>query len=426
VKKLDKGSYLLGVHIADVSHYIELGSHLDREAFKRGNSVYFPDQTLPMLPEALSNDICSLRPKQERLTFSVLLDIDEKGNVLKTEFHPSLIRTEERLTYDSVYKIFQRDKRERQKYSRLVPDLLLMKELAQILRKKRNKEGSLDFDLVETELIYREGKLYSVEPFEPNEAHKVIEEFMVAANEAVASHLSQEDVSLIYRVHPRPAVAELEKLKTILTHFGIFLPHPKKIESKDLQRALKLAEEMPEKKFVILQVLKSLKIAVYSEEREGHFGLAKKFYTHFTSPIRRYSDLVVHRILKEARDRKKMKKPELASIALHCSQQEREAEAAERELVEWRILRFLKGKLGEELEGIITGISKAGLIVELDNYFVDGLIPYNDLKSDFYMKRTEMILVGKRTGNKFVLGDRIRVILASVDPLLRRIDLSLS
>ncbi|MFB0566410.1 MAG: ribonuclease R [Candidatus Aminicenantaceae bacterium] len=426
VKRLDGGCFLLGVHIADVSHYIMPGSQLDKEALMRGNSVYFPGLTLPMLPEALSNNVCSLQLKKARLTFSVVLEIDEKGKVFKVEFHPSLIQTEERLTYDSVYRIFQGDEREKQKYTHLVPDLLLMKELAYILREKRSTEGSLDFDLVEPELVYKEGKLYSVEPFEPNEAHKIIEEFMVAANEAVAFYISQKNISSIYRVHPRPSLSDLERLHTILAHFGISLPHPKKVESKDLQRALQAAEEKPEKKFIILQVLRSLKLAVYSNEKEKHYGLAKREYTHFTSPIRRYPDLVVHRILKRAVRGEKVKMPNLNRIALHCSQQEREAEAAERKLVEWRILRFLRGKLGEELEGMIVGISKAGMIVELDNYFVDGVIPYSDLKGDFYYRKSGKTLVGKGKGNKFELGDRVKVILASVDPLLRRIGLSLS
>jgi len=426
VKKLDGGHFLLGVHIADVSHYIKSGSCLNKDAFRRGTSVYFPELTLPMLPEVLSNNICSLQPKKVRLTVSVVLKIDEKGEVLKSEFHSSVIQTAERMTYDSVYKIGEGDKEERQKYSHLVPDLLLMRELARLLRTRREAEGSLDFDLIEPELVYREGKLHSVEPFEPNEAHQLIEEFMVAANEAVASYLSQISVPLIYRIHPPPSFKDLDRLGAMLVHFGISLPHPKKVESKDLQRAIKLAEGKPEEKFIKLQVLKSMKIAVYSDEKQGHYGLAKKEYAHFTSPIRRYPDLVVHRVLKKVMSGERTKVPTLSSIALHCSHRGREAEAAERELVEWRIFRFLKGKLGEEFEGIIVGLSKAGLVVELDNYFVEGVVPYADLKNDFYYRKSERTLVGKRTGKTFELGDRVRVILVSVDPLLRRMDFTLS
>jgi len=425
VRKLRNGHFLLGVHIADVSHYVKPGSYLDAEAFERGTSVYFPELTLPMLPEKLSNDICSLRPKEERIAFSVLLKIDREGEVRKSEFHPSLVRTAERMTYNSVYKIFEGDEEEREKYSDLVPDLLLMKDLARILRKKREKEGSLDFDLLEPELVYKEGSLHSIVPFEHNEAHQVIEEFMVVANEAMASFISRKNISFIYRVHPPPSLKNLERLGEILAHFGLSIPLPKKVGSKDLQNVLKEVEGKFEEKFVSLQVLKSLKLAVYSEENKGHFGLAKKEYTHFTSPIRRYPDLVVHRTLKEVLRREKVKMASLSSVALHCSQEERNAEEAERELIGWRIFRFLKGKLGDEFEGIIVDITKAGLVVELDRYFVDGIISYSDLGGDYYFKRSEKTLIGRRTGRKFELGDRLKVILVSVDPTLRKMGLTL-
>lgn len=425
VRKLPNRHFLLGVHIADVSHYVKSGSLLDKEAFERGTSVYFPDVTLPMLPEMLSNDICSLRPREERLTFSVLLEIDGEGRVVKTEFHPSLIQTAERMTYDSVYKIFEGDEEERQRFSTLVPDLLLMKHVAQLLRKKREREGSLDFDLHEPELVYKEGSLHSIVPFMRNEAHQVIEEFMVAANEAVASFLSQKNVPLIYRVHPPPAIKDLERLRKILAHFGMSLPRSKKVNSKDLQQVLREVEGKSGEKIINLQVLKSLKLAVYSEDNQGHFGLAKNEYTHFTSPIRRYPDLVVHRILKRAIKQEKVKPSTLPSVASHCSGQERNAEEAERELLEWRIYRFLKGKLGDESDGTIVDITRAGLVVELEDFFVEGIVFFNDLNGDYYFKRSEKTLVGRRSGRRFELGDRLKVILASVDPILRRIALTL-
>jgi ribonuclease R len=426
VRKLGNGHFHLGVHIADVSHYVKPGTALDAEAYDRGTSVYFPGLTLPMLPERLSNDICSLRPKEERFTFSVLLEIDGKGEVLKTEFHPSLIRTAERMTYDSVYGILEGDEEEREKFSDLVPDLLLMRDLARILRTRRAKEGSLDFDLLEPELVYKEGNLDSVVPFEHNEAHRLIEEFMLAANEAVASFLGGKSVSLIYRIHPPPSLRDLERLRELLAHFGLYLPSPKKMRSQDLQQVLEEVEGKAEEKFISLRVLKSLKLAVYSEENVGHYGLAKKEYTHFTSPIRRYPDLIVHRILKKALRQERGKMPSLSSVALHCSKEDRNAEEAERELMEWRIFRFLKGKLGDEFKGIIVDITKAGLVVELEDYFVDGLISFPDLGGDYYYKRSEKTLIGRRTGRKYELGDRIKVILASVDPILRRMGLTLS
>jgi ribonuclease R len=330
------------------------------------------------------------------------------------------------MTYNSVYRIFEGDGEEREKFSDLVPDLLLMKELARVLRTRRAKEGSLDFDLLEPELVYKEGSLHSIVPFEHNEAHRVIEEFMLVANEAVASFLGRKSVSLIYRIHPPPGLKDLERLKEILAHFGLALPVPQKIRSQDLQQLLKEVEGKAEEKFISLRVLKSMKLAVYSEENMGHYGLAKKEYTHFTSPIRRYPDLAVHRILKKVLRQEGAKIPSHSSIALHCSQEERNAEGAEKELMEWRIYRFLKGKLGDEFEGIIVDITKAGLVVELENYFVDGIVAYSDLGGDYYFKRSEKTLIGRRTGRKYELGDRLKVALASVDPILRRMGLTLS
>lgn len=426
VSKLGNRRFLLGVHIADVSHYVQPDSSLDEDAYKRGTSIYFPDRTLPMLPEELSNNICSLRPKEERLTFSVILEIDRGGNVLKRTFHPSLIQTKARMTYRSVYKIIEGDEKERRKFCELVPDLMLMKELACLLRRKRKGEGSLDFDLTEPELVYREGTLISVLPFERNEAHQVIEEFMVAANEAVASYLSGRNIPLIYRIHPKPREDDLKKLREMLAHFGIYLPQERRIKSEDLQKALDQAEGKPWEKFIDIQVLKSFQLALYSEENRGHYGLAKKAYTHFTSPIRRYPDLVVHRILRKALRGEDPKSSSLSSMALNCSQQDRKAEEAERELLEWRIYRFLKQKLGEEVEGTIVNISKAGLVVELDNYFVDGVVFFADLGGDYYVKKSEKSLIGRRTGRRFELGDRVKGILVSVDPILRRINMILT
>ncbi len=426
IKMLESGHFLLGVHIADVSHYVKPGSFLDREAFERGTSVYFPELTLPMLPEKLSNHICSLRPKEDRLTVSVLLEIDGDGEVLKTEFHPSLIRTAERMTYHSVYKIFEGDKGERRRYSHLVSALLMMEDLARILRRRRVKQGSLDFDILEPELVYKEGRLHSVVPFERNEAHRVIEEYMVVANEAVSLFLSQKHVPLIRRIHPRPALKDLERLREILSHFGLSLPSGKKVDSRDLQYVLKEFEGKPEEKFINLQVLKSLKLAVYSEEDEGHYGLAKKEYTHFTSPIRRYPDLAVHRILKTVLRQEKVKMTALSSLALHCSQQERNAGVAEKDLMEWRIFRLLKRMLGEEFEGIIVDITRAGLVVELADYFVGGIISYSDMDGDYYFKKSEKTLTGRRTGRTFELGDWVKVIGVAVDPILKRLSLILS
>jgi ribonuclease R len=423
IRKLPTGRFLLGVHIADVSHYVKPGSALDEDARQRATSVYLPGLTLPMLPEALSNDICSLRPRRTRLAVSAVLEIDAQGRVARTEFHPSVIRTAERMTYTSVFKIFQGDVEERRRYAALVPDFLLMRDLAALLRARREEQGSLNFDLLEPELVYQEGTLRAVAAFEANEAHHLIEEFMVAANETVARYLIQEGIPSIYRVHPPPGRADLEELRSLLEHFGLLLPKPEKITSRDLQRVLEQVKGKPEEKFVQFQVLRALRLAVYAAENTGHYGLALKEYTHFTSPIRRYPDLLVHRALKAAWRGEKPSIASLPSLALHCSEQERKADDAEKELVEWRIYRFLKGKLGDEFEGILVGITRAGVVVELEDFFVDGLIPYADLGGDYYHQKSKRVLVGRRSGRKFELGGRIRVILAAVDPQARRMTL---
>jgi len=426
VAKQSNGHYLLGVHIADVSHYVKPRSALDEEALRRSTSVYFPDRTLPMLPEKLSEDICSLNPQQEKLTFSVVLEVDREGNILKCEFHPSLIRTEARLTYNIVYRIFEGAETEKEELRHLIPDLLLMRELASILNSKRRHDGSLDFDLTEPELVYKEGNLVSIVPFERNEAHRLIEEFMLAANEAVATYLWQKNIPFLYRIHPQPGKKDLERLREILEHFGFSLPPVEKVQSADLQMVLDQAESHPGAKFINLRVLKSLKLALYSEENAGHYGLAKRIYTHFTSPIRRYPDLVVHRILKSALAGERLESVPLSSLALQCSENERQADEAERELLEWRIFRLLKEKLGEEVQGIVVDISKTGLVVELEGYFVDGMVFFSDLRGDYYVHRGKREVVGRNSGRRIGLGDRVTGILASVDPILRRITLSLT
>jgi ribonuclease R len=423
IKRVAGGNFLLGVHIADVSHYVGPDSALDREAYARATSVYFPDRTLPMLPEVLSNGICSLRPREDRLTVSAVMEIDTEGNAVGAEFHPSIIRTAERMTYTSVFKIFEGDEDERRTYAHLAADLGLMRELARVLRARRVAEGSLDFDLLEPELVYREGKLHSIAAFGQNEAHKLIEEFMVAANVAVASFLERKGVPLIFRVHPRPSAADLDKLRETLAHFGIILPKPENLRSQDLQRAIRAAEGGPAEKFVNVQVLRAMSLAVYSPDNVGHYGLAKEDYTHFTSPIRRYPDLIVHRILKAHLSGAQQDALDLAAAAGHSSERERNADAAEKDLVEWRIFRFLKERLGDEFQGIVVDITRAGLLVELDDYFVQGLVAYEDLGGDYFFQRSRGVLAGKRSGKKYELGQTLRVTLAAVDPILRRMSL---
>ncbi|MBD3414053.1 MAG: ribonuclease R [Candidatus Aminicenantes bacterium] len=425
IKKQKEGGFLLGVHIADVSHYVKPGSAIDKEAYLRATSVYFPDQTFPMLPEKLSNQICSLRPQEEKLTVSVVLEINRNGEVTKKDFFRSVISTQARLTYNSVYKIFLGDRKERNRYSSLVAHLMNMRKLASILRKKRLDSGSLDFELAEPELVYQRGVLDAVVPFITNEAHWLIEEFMLAANEAVASFLSDLDIPMLYRIHPPPAKNDIVRFKEILNHFGLSLPKGSCLGPKHIQSILEQIQGWPEEKFITLEMLKSLQIAVYSTRNSGHFGLGKKDYTHFTSPIRRYPDLIIHRILKSVLRDSQLNMGSLDSDAEHCSEQERNAEEAEKDLVEWRIYRLLQSKLGEQCKGFIVEISKSGLIVELDNYFVTGMILYHDMKEDYYMKKGDKTVSGRRTGIKFSIGEKVSVMVLSVSPESRRMNLGL-
>jgi ribonuclease R len=420
VRRRPEGGWLLGVHIADVSHYVRPGSALDREALERGTSVYFPGLTLPMLPEKLSNGLCSLRPRETRLAFSVLMDVGADGRVGRSEFVPSVIRTAHRMTYASVFAIFEGDRAETARHNDVAADLQAMRELAEALRRRRLAEGSLDFDLVEPELVYEEGRLLAVAAAERNEAHRLIEEFMVAANVAVARRFSEKKRPSIYRVHPPPAVSDLEKLRDLLLPFGLTMPDPAKVRSSDLQRLLEKARGLPGETFVGIQVLRAMKLAVYSPRNVGHYGLAKADYTHFTSPIRRYPDLVVHRLLKALLAREGPTDLPLEAIAAQSSDRERNAAEAEQALVEWRIFRFLKDRLGEEFEGIVVDVVKAGLVVELGEYFVAGLLPFASLRGDFEPRPAARRLRPKRRRKSFDLGDAVRVILVSCDPALRR------
>lgn len=420
IRRRRGGGWTVGVHIADVSHYVRPGTALDREAFERGTSVYFPGLTLPMLPEKLSNDLCSLRPREPRLTLSVLLTIDDRGRVVRSAFFPSVIRTSHRMTYTTVFKIFQGDPVERAAYADVVPSLLEMRRAADLLRERRAADGSLDFDLVEPELVYERGRLLAVAAAERNEAHRLIEEFMVAANVAVATALSDHGYPCLYRVHPPPLLSDLEKLREILFRFGLPLPEPDKVRSADLQGILERVRGRPEEKFVSIQVLRALKLAVYSPRNVGHYGLAKRTYAHFTSPIRRYPDLVVHRLLTGLLARRPADELPYEAIAEAASERERVADEAERALIEWRILRLLRERLGDEFAGVIVDVVKAGLVVELDGYFVSGLLPFSSLHGEYEPRPARRGRPSRRRRRSYELGDAVRVVLVACDPASRR------
>jgi ribonuclease R len=432
IKKTEEG-FVLYVHIADVSHYVLWDSALDLEARRRGTSVYFPGSVIPMLPERLSNDLCSLIPKKDRLTLTVEMHFDDKGTMLKKRFYPSIINSNERMTYTSVKKILvDNDIREREKYDYLIESFELMGELCNILRNERIKRGSLDFDLPEPEILLDiQGRPETIAKAERNFAHMIIEEFMIAANEAVASHLEKLGVPAIYRVHEKPDPVKLEELKPIFNAFGL---KTKSSGANIFQSILKRIKGRPEEELLNIFLLRSLKQARYSTENIGHFGLASKCYTHFTSPIRRYPDLVVHRILKDclgkrglSREKRQYLERILDEIALHSSKTERTAEEAEREAVNAMRVWFMKDKVGDEYEGIVTNITSYGLKIQLKDFFVEGLLHVSSLVDDYYrFDEKNYRLVGRRTKKVFNIGKEVKVRIERVDTEEREILLGLA
>lgn len=420
--KLEQYGYKLYVHIADVSHFIGWNSGIDIEARKRGTSIYFPDRVIPMLPKELSEDLCSLKPGVERLTFTVEMDFDRNANRLKTSFYPSLIVSDERMTYTSVKKILiDNDKSERQKYDHLLQDFELMGELCSILRNRRLERGSLDFDLPEPEVLLDvKGRPESILTAERNFAHMIIEEFMIAANEAVAEYLDKQGIPFLYRVHEEPDPVKFEEIVRVIRSItGIkTLSKP-----EDYPELLKGIKNTSIEEIINYIVLRSLKQARYSPINVGHFGLASKCYTHFTSPIRRYPDLIVHRILKETLNKKhisdkriKELKKILPDIAFHSSRMERLADEAEREVLNAMRVWFMKDKVGEEFDAKIVHVTPYGLKVRLRDYFVEGFAHVSYMTDDFYRyNESSMSLVGKHTKRAFKIGTEVKVRIERVD-----------
>ncbi len=508
VQYLPNGNFELQVHIADVAHYVRETSPIDLEARLRGTSVYFPDRAIPMLPMELSTDLCSLRPQVERLVLSCVMEIDHQGEVVGYKLHEGVIRSAERMTYTNVNLILEGDAALRKHYEPLVPGFELMRDLALILNRKRVRRGSIDFDLPEPVIEFDEnGLMKSVTRSERNIAHRLIEEFMLAANECVATYLENKRVASLYRIHEKPDPKRVYDFETIAAKFGYSLgvgPLPiKRMQMKSDRRerygtgrqarSIELPEEVhitprmyqkltqkiagkPEERILSYLMLRSLKQARYSEENEGHFALAASAYTHFTSPIRRYPDLIVHRILKEVlRDsaeqedhgvptgigemahsespspwskreapataskkrgqreesrRKPLGGPiaeeQLRDIAEESSQAERRADEAERELMEWKKVKFMEDRVGEEFDGLIVSVTKFGMFVELTELFIEGLVPLASLTDDRYLyhENTKQI-IGQRTRKTYSLGDSIRVIVDRIDAMQRRIQFAI-
>ncbi len=457
VGPLPDGHFALHVHIADVSHYVRPGTPIDEEARLRGTSVYFPDRAVPMLPYELSTDICSLVPKQDRLVMSALLEFDAKGDLVDREFCRGVIRSAERMTYTAVHLILEGDAGLREQYAPLVENFERMRDLALILNRKRVQRGSIDFDLPEPLIEFDEfGAMKGVLRSVRNIAHRIIEEFMLAANEAVAEHLGNVAETVIYRIHEQPDPKRVMEFEEVAAQFGVSLgvgaipvdrfryadkrregskrqrtvELPKdaiKINSRMYQKLVAKIEGKPEERVLSYLMLRSLKQARYSIDNTGHFALAAENYTHFTSPIRRYPDLIIHRLLGAALDGKTYgSEGSIEAAADDCSLTERRAAEAERELVEWKKARFMEARVGEEFDGLAISITRHGMFVELTDLFVEGLVPIDSLPGDHYAYHENVRkLVGQRTRREFSIGDRVRVLLERVEPAERKLQFAL-
>jgi ribonuclease R len=433
IERRGDGGYRLAVHIADVAHYVREGGPLDQEAYLRGTSVYFPDRVVPMLPHALSSDVCSLVEGRDRLTQSVVIDLDARGRVQKTAFHDGVIRSAARLSYSQAQTIVDGDAAARERFATLAPSLAAMDELAKLMRARRYERGSLDFDLPEPKLVLDEtGEMTGIVRHERLDSMRLIEEFMLAANEAVAEELHRAGVGALYRVHEQPDPERVEEFVDLVSSLGYRLPgRPDGVRPEDFQLVLRQIEGRPEEKLVSYLLLRTMKLARYHEENLGHFGLATEMYAHFTSPIRRYPDLVVHRALRALREggdaaREVSLREKLPEMGLHLSERERRAAEAERELVEWKKVRFMAGKLGETFAGYVTGVQAFGLFVELEEIYVQGLVHVSSMRDDYYRFHEKAhLLRGENTKATYRLGDRVQVQVARVDLERRQIDFAL-
>ncbi len=433
IERRKDGGYRLAVHIADVAHYVREGGALDQEAYLRGTSVYFPDRVVPMLPHALSSDVCSLVEGQDRLTQSVVIDLDARGRVEKTAFHDGVIRSAARLSYQQAQAIVDGDAGARERFAPLVPALAAMDELAKLMRQRRYERGSLDFDLPEPKLVLDEaGEMTGIVRHERLDSMRLVEEFMLAANEAVAEALHRAGAAALYRIHEQPEPGRVEEFVDLVASLGYRVPGGlDEIRPEHFQLILRQIEGKPEEKLVSYLLLRTMKLARYHEENLGHFGLATDMYAHFTSPIRRYPDLVVHRALRALRqgkdaDREAWLREKLPEMGLHLSEMERRASEAERELIEWKKVRFMAGKLGEAFAGYITGVQAFGLFVELEEIYVQGLAHVSSMTDDYYrFNEKAHRLEGENTKTTYRLGDRVQVQVARVDLERRQIDFAL-
>lgn len=433
VKKLTNGNYFLGVHIADVSYYVTQGSQLDREAYERGTSVYLTDRVIPMIPQRLSNGICSLNPHVPRLTMSCEMEIDPNGQVVSHEIFPSVIQTTERMTYTAVNQILEeQDETVMKRYEQLVPMFQEMQELHHILETMRIRRGAISFEDREAKIMVEpDGHPIDILLRSRGVGERLIESFMLVANETVAEHFNKQHFPFIYRIHEQPKEEKMQRFFDFASALGIVVRGTKgTITPKDLQKVVEDVEEKPESAVINTMLLRSMQQARYSEENFGHYGLAAEYYTHFTSPIRRYPDLIVHRLIRSygqdpSETNQAYWEAELPEIADHSSKMERRAVEAEREVDAMKKAEFMMDKVGEEFEGIISSVVKFGLFIELPNT-IEGLVHINELKQDyFHFIENHLALVGERTGLTFKIGQKVRVKVIKADPEERAIDFEL-
>ena len=435
IERLPGGHFWLGVHIADVSHYVREGSALDDEAYERGTSVYFPERAVHMFPSELATGLCSLNPHVDRLVQSCLMEVDRRGRVVRYEMHDGVINSDARMTYTAVNAILtERDQAVIAEYLTLVPMFELMHELFEILNGARRRRGAIDFDLPETEVVLSEfGEIEAILPSERNVAHRLIEEFMLLANETVARHLVEHDVPSLHRVHEAPDLKKVADFEAFITTLGYSLASTGgALRPKHFQRLIDRMRGTPEERPIAALMLRTMQKARYDAVSLGHFGLAAEHYTHFTSPIRRYPDLVVHRMLRESRSgamsdtRRGELEDELPEAGRHTSEMERRADDAERELLQCKKVRFMADKVGDEFEGYVTGVAQFGLFVELIAHFVEGLVHVSSMGDDYYrFVEQQHTLMGENTKKVYKLGDQVLVQVVRVDMERRQVDLGL-
>ncbi|MEW5783208.1 MAG: ribonuclease R [Pseudomonadota bacterium] len=421
--------FRLVVAIADVSHYVQDGSALDAEARARGNSVYFPRRVIPMLPEKLSNGLCSLNPQVERLCMVCDMAISPTGAIKHYRFYPAVMFSHARLTYTEVAAaLYDKDKTARQKIGALLPQLEALDALYRVLQKARTKRGAIDFETLETLMIFDDhGKILRIEPYERNDAHRIIEECMLAANVCASEFLKAHEHPALYRIHEGPTPERLEKLREFLATFGLHLGGGDEPHAKDYARLLDRIKDRPDKQLLQTVMLRSLKQAIYSPENVGHFGLAYESYTHFTSPIRRYPDLLIHRAIKAVLAGRRYDSIDWEAVGLACSATERRADEATRDVESWLKCWYMQDKIGEVFTGSISAVVPFGIFVALDTVFVEGLVHVSDLGRDyFHFDEKQHAMIGERTGVRYRLADRVRVQLVRVDLDQNKIDFRLA